>query len=613
MGVESELVAGSHTLGSFGGARRRALVAVALAGALSAGCGRSQSNAGAGGSGAVSPTTGGTGTGGTGTGGTGTGGTGTGGTGTGGQAGTIGEAGGAGTPEACTPSARAVPMRQLTRFQYDNVLRDVLGDDSGRAQRLPNDDHDADLMVDGPPTSAWVADLHGLAHDFAVTSTSSGAALSATLGCDLEGDGEAGCEARLFESILPRLLRRPLDAEDLDEFEALLATGAELGGDFASGVRMVLEVALQSPELLYRVESGEPLDLPPPDPRSGWSRPTPFEMASRLSFLLWGSAPDETLLAEAAAGGLRTKEEVRATALRLLDDERATVLIRSIHLRLLRLLDRTLLEGRDPAYTEQILRLMQDETAAFLDDVSSSGAGGFALLLTAPYTYLNEELAAFYGIPDVTGPELRKVPLASPPYSGILTQGSFLTAQSITTRTSPTQRGMVVLEAFLCDDVPGPPPPSHVAVLPPEPPAGSTTRELLEAATLSAPECAGCHRLIDPAGFALDHFDPIGRYRATEAGAAIDTQAAIAIGDQSQLVDGAPGLGRLLADSPNAHRCYVRRWATYAYATTMESPLDDCSRAQLADAFQRTSGDLRALLLELTQTDAFLYMAPEEL
>jgi hypothetical protein len=610
---------GHSGLGVFGRARRWALLGFALASGLSAACGRSQSNppsggsGGSGGAGGSNAATGGTGTGGTGTGGSATGGTGKGGTATGGGAGTVGEGGGAGIAEECTPSARVAPMRQLTRFQYDNVLRDVLGNDSGLAKVLAHDDLEVDLANDGTSDAAWVADVHGLAHDLAAASTASSAALSATLGCDLEADGEAACEARLFESILPRLLRRPLDADDLDQFEGLLTTGAELGdGDFASGVRMVLEVALQSPELLYRAELGEPLDVPSSDPRSGWSRPAPFEMASRLSFSLWGSAPDEALLAEAAAGGLRTQEEVRAAALRLLDDDRATALMRYVHLRLLRLVDHRLPEQDwDPAYTENVFLLMQSETAAFLDDVSSSGPGGFTLLLSAPYTYLNEDLAAFYGIPDVSGQDLRKVSLASGAHSGVLTQGSFLSRHSSASGTVPPFRGRAVLEAFRCAEVI-----LHPAGLPSHAPPASdvlTTRERFAQVTEADPTCRACHVTVDPPGFALEHFDLVGRYRETEAGKPIDASAEIELDASTAVVNGAAELGSVLSQSAEANACYVHHWAAYAYAASTAAPLDECSRAQLADVFERTNGDLRALMLELTQTDAFLYLKPEEL
>jgi hypothetical protein len=608
-------VVGLLGLGSFGKWRQTALSGVALAVGLSAACGRSQSNApvdGTGGNGGeqLGAGTGSTGTGGrAGTGGTGRGGTGTGGTGKGG-AGTIAEGGMAGSPSACTPSARVAPMRQLTRFQFNNVLRDVLGDDGRRAQRLPQNDLDADLAIDGTANAEWVTELHGLAHDFAVASTASNAALSATLGCDVEADGEAVCKARLFEHILPRLFRRPLEAADLDQFEALLATGAELGGDgFASSVRMALEVALQSPELVYRTELGEPLDVPSSDPRSGWSRPTPFEMASRLSFLLWGSAPDDALLAEAAAGGLRTQDEVRAAALRLLKDERATALIRYVHLRLLRLFDRPLPVEDWGDYTEKVHLLMQLETAAFLDDVSSTGAGGFELLLTAPYTYLNEDLAAFYGIPDVVGPELRKVSLAASAHSGILTQGSFLTANSWAGGTDPSRRGRAILEAFLCTEVSALPEGNLHHVLPPAS-DGLTTRERFTQLTQSDPVCTACHYVVNPPGFALEHFDHVGRYRDTEADKPIDAEVEIQIDGATHAVNGAADLGRLLAGSPEARACYLRHWAAYAYTASTDAPLDECSRAQLADVFERTDGDLRAFLLELTQTNAFLYLSP---
>jgi hypothetical protein len=611
--VESEHVVGRRHPALLQEGRRSVRPRVLLAIALSAACGRSHLDPGEGGTGGVGGSavvaTGGTGTGGTGVGGAG--GTGMGGTITGGQGGKMGEPGGAGMPQACLPTPRAAATRQLTRFQYDNVLRDVLGDDSAPAQRVPHDDIDEDLSVDGTSNSGWVANVHVVAHEFALAATASSAALSATLACDFEGDGEAACEARLLESTLPRLFRRPLDAADLDEFEALLGEGAELGGDFASGVRLVLEVALQSPELLYRIERGEPLDVPPSDPRSGWARPTPFEMASRLSFLIWGSAPDDTLLAEAAAGGLRTNEGVRAAALRLLDDERAIALIRYIHLRLLGQLDRP---RADEAWahpkTKQIFALMQDETFAFLDDVATSGAGGFTLLLTAPYTYLNEELAAFYGIPNVAGSELRQVNLSPTAYSGILTHGSFLTTRSWADSTVPPNRGRAVLAAFLCMGGSLHPPDKPPSL--PSPPPGTTTRELFEEATYTDPSCAGCHSLLNPPGFALEHFDHAGRYRDTEASKPIDAAVEIEIDGIRKPALGAPGLGRLLAESPQAHDCYVQNWAGYGYAASTEAPLDECSRSQLADVFERTNGDLRALVLELTQTDAFLYLAPKE-
>jgi hypothetical protein len=531
---------------------------------------------------------------------------GTAGRGSGGSAGTIGEAGAGGAPDVCERvAAPPAPLRRLSRFQYDNAVRDLFGDMSRPAQRLPYDTW-TDIGDDLVPDPVWVPGFHELAHDFAVDATRSPAALTATLGCDPEVDGEAACRTALIDALLPRIFRQPLSAEDVEEFERLFDVGRAAGGDtFGSGVRMVLEVALQSPEFLYRAELGEPLDLPSSDPRSGWGRPTPFEMASRLSFLLWGSTPDPALLSQAAAGGLRTKEEVRTAAETLLEDERSRDVIRYFHERLLALRDAPFPASEDPshpAFTAEIAALFRSETTAFLDDVGSSGPGGFAALVSAPFTYLNEPLAAYYGIPGVTGPDLRQVSLSSPPYAGILTQGSFLAANSLVGHSAPSLRGFRIAKGLFCLNVV----PEPVLVDRPLP-EGVTTREWMEAA-VSEPSCAGCHHLVDPIGYALEHFDQAGRYRDTEVGKPIDAAAEITLLDGTHSVDGAADLGRLIAESPEAHACYVTQWAAYAYGNTADLLLDACSRAALTDAFERSNGDIRAVLLELTQTDAFLYL-----
>jgi hypothetical protein len=415
----------------------------------------------------------------------------------------------------------------------------------------------------------------------------------------------------VLDVVLPRLFRRPLTPDESSEFEALIVSRRDTPDGFAGGIRMALEVALQSPEFLYRPELGEPLDVPPEDPRAGWGRPTPFEMASRLSFLLWGSLPDDALLSEAAAGGLRTKEEVRAAAQRMLEDDRAREVIRYFHLRLLSLVDapfRAAEKPENPNFTAEIALLLRSETDAFLDDVGSAGPGGFAALVTAPTTFVNETLAAFYGIPNVTGPDLRKVSLTPGSYSGILTQGSFLAANSTATASTPSLRGARIAKGLLCLPVPLEPSPPLDA---PPLSEGMTTRESNQAATANA-ACAACHRIVDPLGYTLEHFDQAGRYRDTENGQPIDAAANVLIGDVEHPVNGAAELGLAIAESPVTHGCYVASWAAYAYGTTLDAPLDRCSQLALEDTFERTNGDIRAILLELTQTDAFLYRALAE-
>jgi hypothetical protein len=328
-------------------------------------------------------------------------------------------------------------------------------------------------------------------------------------------------------------------------------------------------------------------------------------MASRLSFLLWGSTPDAALLAKAAAGGLRTKEQVREAAAELLEDERSRDVLRYFHLRLLGLLDApfpAMGAAGSPELTEEIAALMRSEAGAFIEDVSSIGPGGFEALLTSQQSFVNEPLAAYYGLAGVTGPDLRLVDRGAA-HAGILTHGSFLAATSTARASVPSLRGFRIVKGLLCAAVfpePGPPLPSS------GPPEGFTTREYTQA-QVADPSCASCHALVDPIGFTLEHFDRAGRYRDVEAGKPIDAAAEVRLTNETHPVNGAAELGRLLADSPEARECYVTNWAAYAYGVTADAPLDECSRASLVEAFERSNGDIRALLLELTQTDAFLY------
>ena len=216
--------------------------------------------------------------------------------------------GGLGPGPSCTPEIGArvppAPLRRLSSFAYANTVRDVLGL-SLSASALPPA---SDPWDDGAATLTALTDaFHGIAHDFALASTKDAASANAFSGCDAGALGEATCAPRFIAAFIPRLFRRPLDAEDAADFAAVFAKGRALGGSYASGVRAVVEVALQSPELLYMVEFGEALA----PPQAGLGRPRPYEMATRLSYLLWGSAPDDALIDAAAQDRLRTKDADR--------------------------------------------------------------------------------------------------------------------------------------------------------------------------------------------------------------------------------------------------------------------------------------------------------------
>jgi Protein of unknown function (DUF1592)/Protein of unknown function (DUF1588)/Protein of unknown function (DUF1585)/Protein of unknown function (DUF1595)/Protein of unknown function (DUF1587) len=505
------------------------------------------------------------------------------------------------TSVACPSTAPApAPLRRLTRFEYNNTVRDLFMNAARPADVLPADGF-TNVAAEMPLSPVLVEGYHQLAHDFAIAATKDAASVAALLGCDAATAGEQACTQKLIGELVPRIFRRPAAPDDASELGQVFAAGAALGGGFAGGVRAVLEVALQSPEFLYRVEIGEPIGAAAP----GIGRPTAYETAARLSYLLWGSTPDAQLLAAAAAGQLSTKAQIAAQARRLLADARAHDVVRYFTFQLMRLHDIDYLDRRldaNAGFTAEIAGLLLEETRLFIDEVTWQGPGDFRALLTSPVSFLNAPLASFYGVPGVTGTGFSKVSLDPTRRGGLLTQPSVLATTSYATYTSPTQRGMLVLRELLCADIPAPPP--NVPILPPPSSPTLTTRERLEEATSSAP-CNACHRIIDGVGFGFEHYDAVGRWRDTESGRPIDASGELVMSDVKGTFDGAIELGARLARSQDARSCYVGKWMAFAYGRP-EAPEDACSRRLLMEDFARTDGSVRELLVALTQTEAFL-------
>ena len=505
--------------------------------------------------------------------------------------------GGAEPTDACLDArtAPAAPLRRLRRFEYDNSVRD-LGDTSEPARQFP-----ADVPGETLVSSVQVEQYFVAAREFARRVTADGAALGEFVGCDPAVDGEASCRQTFVREFVGRAFRRPATASDVADFEAVFDKGRELGGDFASGVRAVVEVVEQSPEFLYRVELGEPVgDHASEGRRAGWARPTPYEMATRLSYFLWGSPPDAALLEAAAQGKLRDPAEIAAEARRMLDDERARATVRRFYFGLLELPSNAEFVTLEP----DVAPLAVSETERFIDAVTWGEPGDFGALLTAPFTFVNERLAGYYGIPGVSGEVWQRVELDSTRRAGILTQASVLASRSSPERTSPTRRGLLIVDRFLCADAPRPP--AGVVVPPPEPMPGATTRQLLEAATADS-TCRGCHAFMDPFGFAFEHFDWAGRYRELDNGQPIDATGSVETRDGVMAFDGAVELVTLLAQSSEAERCFVQNWMTFAHGRDL-TDADACSRQALENAFAEAKGNVRELLVALTQTDAFLYL-----
>jgi hypothetical protein len=498
------------------------------------------------------------------------------------------------------------PIRRLSRFEYTNTVQSVLGDPSVSAEALPFDGLPADgsRVPDTSVSAALVEGYHELAHDIALGRAADETWLGTLTGCDPTSDGEEACRAAFISAFVGRLFRRPATADELDEFTAVFATGQSLGGDFESGVRAVVEVGLQSPEFLYRPELGEALE----EPDSARARPSSYEMASRLSYLLWGSAPDQELLDAASRNELRTPEQIEAAARRLLDDSRAADPVGYFYLRLLRVLDADFSAVLDPAFasfTPEIAALMLEETKAFTADLTLSGNGDFAALWNAPHTFVNAPLAAYYGIEGIDGSEFQRVELDAGRRAGLLTQGSFLASAARGPFTDPSRRGAIILTSLLCTPIAFEPP-GVVSLLEPLPP-NTTTRQRLQQQVGDAPVCAGSHTLFDPVGFGLEHFDAGGLWRETENGVAIDASGEIVTTDAAGTFDGGRELSLLLASSEDAKRCFVENWFIFAHGRAPTSA-DACTLESLEQAFADENENLSELLVALTQTDAFLYL-----
>ena len=373
------------------------------------------------------------------------------------------------------------------------------------------------------------------------------------------------CAREILSTLARRAYRRPVTSDDLDVLMPFYADGAAAGG-FERGVQHGLERLLVSPEFLFRIERD------PADAASGESyRVSDRELASRLSFFLWSSIPDDRLLDRALAGELRDPAVLAAEVRRMLADERARALTENFAEQWLYLRDVDAKEP-DPAFypefDENLRQAFIRETELFIDSVLRS-ARPVTDLLTADHTFANERLAKHYGIPHVYGSHFRRVSLADTERRGLLGQGGILTLTSYATRTSPVLRGKWILENLLA--APPPPPPPDIPAL--EEAADDGTALSVRAAMerhRANPACASCHAQMDPLGFALENFDAIGRWRDRgESNEPIDASGILPDGSA---FEGPAGMRQaLMRDEERFVATITEKLLTYALGRNVES------------------------------------------
>lgn len=495
------------------------------------------------------------------------------------------------------------PIRRMTREEYDATIRDLLGDDSHPASGFVAEEESLGFLNQAAVltvTQLLAEQYMSAAEDIALRAVAGLGALIPD--CDAAVDGEDVCAAMWIEQFGKRAFRRPLEADELARYQALFTHGRDTT-DYATGIRLVLQALLQSPHFLYRVEFGAP------DPAlEDVVALTPYEIASRLSYLLWSSMPDDELFLAAEAGELATPEGIAAQARRMLEDDKARTAVRSFHRQWLGLarVDEALKDGAAfAAYDDALLPLWKQETEAFLEHVVFDAEGDLPTMFSAPYSMMNAELATFYGAQGPSGEAFEKVALDPQQRAGFLTHAGILAANANFSQTSPVLRGKLVREQLLCQ--PLNPPPDNVDITPPEIDPNATTRErLAQHSELEA--CSGCHQFMDPIGLGLEKYDAIGLYRETEGDdLPIDASGEIVSGgDASGAFDGGLELVAKLAESETVRQCVATQWFRFGQGRA-EGPDDECTLLEIQEAFASSGYDIKELLVALTQTDAFIY------
>lgn len=508
--------------------------------------------------------------------------------------------GSAGTTLSCTnPSPGAAPLRLLTHVQYDNTVADLLGDTTEPALQFPAENvvlGFSNNVAANQANPTLVAAYQSAAESLASTAVSS--RLSTLAPCP-DGSAESDCGHTFVTTFGGKAFRRALTTNEATIFDGLF--DATLPQGYSKAIELTLRAMLQSPQFLYRVDA-----LHAPTTETGAVALGPNELASRLSYFLTNSTPDDELLAAAANNQLVTAADVEAQARRLLETPRAHQMAQDFMGQWLGLdqLDGAARQAPDESYgATELVPDWKQSLAAFIDDAvwNDGTLGG---LLTSPKLFLTPKLASLYGM---TMPSDPSMPVSVPTErSGLLTQPAIMALYAHSDQSGPVQRGVFVLEQILCIQV-SPPPPNVVAV-PPAVDQTATTRERF-AQHIADPSCASCHVSLDGIGFGFERYDQLGRYRDTENGQAVDDSGqVVGSGDPSLEgpFSGAMDLANKLANNDTVRSCLATQWYRYAMGR-VEDTSDQCSLSDVKSRFTATNGDFRELLVAIALSDAFRY------
>jgi hypothetical protein len=502
----------------------------------------------------------------------------------------------------CAADPAPAPLRRMTRFEYGRTIADLTGVAATVAETLPPDEETMDF--DDIASAYSVSSLHAaryldVAEQAGAALAADTARLMALAGCDPSG-GDAACVAAFVPAFGRRAWRRALTADEQAAMMQLYADTASPGP--TDGLSAVIAAMLQAPQFLYR-----------PEPAAvGATAPAPLDgpaLATRLAFMLTGAAPDDALLADAEAGMLDTEGGLLAATDRLLADDRAADLF--VHfatewweVESIGSVDKNRTLYR--TWTDATPGALATETQMFLADAWRTGPT-LATLLTAPVTFADASLAAYYGLPAPAGTGYQRIALDPTRAAGMLTQGSFLAVHAKADQTSPVLRGKFVRAQLFC--TPPQPPPPTIVVSPPVVDPTLPTRQRFAQHTAN-PMCASCHLYMDPIGFAFEHYDAGGRWRDTDADMPVDATGTLAGTDVDAPLDGVPSLATRLAQSAEVAQCAATQWFRYAFGRSEQSAGDTCAIASLASALTAPGGDFKQMVRQTVRMAAFRTLPP---
>jgi hypothetical protein len=494
-----------------------------------------------------------------------------------------------------------VTMRRLNKVEYNNTIRDLLGVEGNFSENFPSDDvgYGFDNIGDVLSMPPMLMEKYlASAQKIVAKALEKPESKKRVFICQPGDKNKAECTQKILENLATRAYRRPATEADVKRLAKFVELAEKNGDSFEAGIALALRAVLVSPNFLFRVE----LDPEPNNPKAVHAI-NDYELASRLSYFLWSSMPDDELLEQARKGTLRKGGNLGAQAKRMLRDPKSKALVENfagqwLQTRRLKTMypDKKLFKDFNDLLRDDMLK----ETDLFVEAIVREDRNVLEFL-DADYTFLNERLAKFYGVEGVTGNEFRRVQLTGDQRGGVLTMASILTITSNPTRTSPVKRGKWILENIF--NAPPPPPPPNAGEL-------SERKTVVESASLRQrmeqhrknPDCAVCHDRMDPLGFGFENYDAVGAWRTKDGKFDIDPAGELPDGKSFK---GPKELKAILKGKDKEfRRCLSDRLLTYALGRGLES-YDKCAVDQIADDLARNDYRFSNLVVSIVKSEPF--------